>query len=136
VVDDEIKLPDEEPVETPVLESVDEKDVLVSVSLKYWHSGTQCFSDWQSKELKRLTRFIDRAQSLTASQIKTDPGLIWKTHRGPAARGFSRPSSLSEDIPLTELRVSDKARVHGAMIDQTFFLVWLDRNHQCFPSGK
>ncbi|WP_407667392.1 MAG6450 family protein [Microvirga lotononidis] len=108
----------------------------VSISLKYWHSGAQCLSDWQHKELANLRKLIDKVQGLTPSQIKNDNGLYWKQHKGPPARGFSRPSALSKDIELCELRVSGKARVHGAIFENTFYLVWLDRVHEVFPDGK
>ena len=108
----------------------------VSVSLKYWHSRSQCLSDWQSSELLSLRKLIDKVQTLTANELRTDPGLCMKQHHGPAAPGFSRPQALSKDIELCEMRVSSKARVHGALVDGTFYLVWLDRSHAVFPSGK
>lgn len=111
-------------------------EVHVAVSLKYWHSGSQCLSEWQRGELAKLRRLIDKVQGLTTSQVKNDAGLQWKAHKGPAARGFSRPTALSKDIDLCELRVDGKARVHGALFDGTFYLVWLDRSHEVFPDGK
>lgn len=108
----------------------------VSVSLRYWHTGSQCLSDWQKKELSGLRKLIDKLQKLTPTAIRSDPGLFWKAHSGAAARGFSRPSDLSADITLCEVRVSGKARVHAALHDGLFYLVWLDRNHDVFPSGK
>ncbi|GGK28989.1 hypothetical protein [Salinarimonas ramus] len=105
----------------------------VDVSLKHWHAGSQCLSDWRAPELKKLRRLVDKVQSLTPAQLRADPGLGWKPHKGPAARGFSRPASLSKDIGLCELRVDGKARVHGALFDATFYLVWLDRAHAVFP---
>jgi hypothetical protein len=89
-----------------------------------------------ARQLQHLRKLIDKVQGLTPSQVKTDPGLQWKAHKGPAAIGFARPASLSRDVPLCEMRVGGKARVHGALIDTTFYLVWLDRVHAVFPSGK
>jgi len=108
----------------------------VSVSLRHWHSGSQCLSDWRQPELKKLRKLVEKVQSLTPAQVRNDPGLGWKPHRGPAARGFSRRGSLSRDIDLCELRIDGKGRVHGALFDGTFFLVWLDRSHAVFPDGK
>lgn len=115
---------------------IKEPGAFVSVSLKYWHSGSQCLSDWQRGELLKLRKLVDKVQGLTPSQVKNDAGLKWKAHKGPAARGFARPSALSKDIDLCELRVDSKARVHGALFDGTFYLVWLDRSHEVFPDGK
>ena len=107
---------------------------LVVVSLRYWHTGSQCLSEWQHKELKKLRSLIDKVQGLSPDEVRTDPGIAWKLHAGPPkGKGFSRPKELSADVPLGEMRVSVKARVHGALFDSTFFLVWLDRNHEVFP---
>lgn len=40
---------------------------------------------------------------------------------------------LSEDIGWCEMRVTQKARVHGFRAGQGFFLVFLDRGHDIFP---
>lgn len=109
----------------------------VSISLEFWHSGSQCLSDWNNQELKKLRKAIDKVQTLTASGVRTDPGLQWKLHSGrPLERGFSKPTSMPKEYTLSELRVSDKARLHGCLVNSSFFLVWLDRNHAVFPSGK
>lgn len=56
-----------------------------------------------------------------------------KPHKGATGAGFSLPSTLSKDLPLYELRVDGKARVHGVFQEDMFFLVWLDRNHAVYP---
>jgi hypothetical protein len=109
----------------------------VSISLKYWHPNVECLSDWGKEDLKRLRKFIEKVQSMSWAQIKTDGGLGYQVHKGPPkGRGFSRPSALSQDQPMIEMKVTQKARVHGVGSTDTFFLVWLDRNHAVFPSGK
>jgi hypothetical protein len=109
----------------------------ISVSLKYWHAGSECISEWGRDDLKKLRKFIDKIQSLTWSQIKADGGLGYVLHKGPPkGHGFSRPSSISKDQSLVEMKITGKARVHGIETDEAFFLVWLDRNHAVFPGGK
>lgn len=80
-----------------------------------------------------MRKLIDKVQGLTPNQIRSDPGLIWKKHLGAVARGFARPAALSKEIEMCELRVDSKARVHGAIFDGVFYLVWLDRLHAVFP---
>jgi hypothetical protein len=113
-----------------------EKKQPVTISMKYWHSGSECLSSWQRGELQSLRKLIDKVQGCTPSEIRNDPGLQWKARKEPAAAGFSRPASLSKDVPLCEMRVGGKAPVHGALIDTIFYLVWLDRVHAVFPSGR
>jgi hypothetical protein len=108
-------------------------DSSVSISLKYWHSRSQCISEWQKSELTKLRSFVEKVQQLTPSELRTDSGLGWKPHKGDAAAGFARPKGLSREVDLCELRVDKKSRVHGALLDTTFFLVWLDRSHAVFP---
>lgn len=90
-------------------------------------------SEWQRGELQALRKFIDKAQGLTIAQLRNDPGLQLKGHKGKAASGFSRPKELSKEISLSELRVTGRARVHGALLNNVFYLVWLDRGHDVFP---
>jgi hypothetical protein len=66
-------------------------------------------------------------------QVKSNTKLC-HSHRGPPkAKRFTRPDDISEDVLFYGLRVTDKARVHGFFVDSVFFLVWLDRKHECFP---
>lgn len=131
----DIPLPEVEPPDDALELKADDPEI--TISLRYWHSNSQCLSDWQAKELKKLAKIIGKAQELTAIQLKSDQSLGWKLHSGPAkGHGFSRPTKLSKDIKLSELRVDNKARIHGALIDDTFFLVWLDRGHEVFPQKK
>lgn len=108
---------------------------LLSVSLKYWHSGSQCISAWQAKELEGYRKAIDKIQSLTATKLKIEGGLNLKPHKGKPAPGFARPKSLSPEIKLCEVRATGKARLHGVIIGSVFHLVWLDRNHDVFPGN-
>jgi len=103
------------------------------VSLKYWQTKAECISDWQKGDLAKFSRAVDKIQTLTLAKMKADSGLYWKPHAGKAAHGFSRPSELSDDVNLFEVRVASKARLHAAVVDNVFFLIWLDRNHGVFP---
>ncbi|SFK39360.1 MAG6450 family protein [Methylocapsa palsarum] len=108
----------------------------IEVSFKYWSSGSECLSDWQQAQLKFLRKFVDKIQNLTPTEIQTDQGLCYKLHKGKTSSGFSRPAAVSKDIALAEMRISGKSRVHGFVESGRFYLVWLDRNHAVFPSGK
>lgn len=123
-------------VARPVVTPKTDDEPNVAVSLRYWHTGSECISVWQRTELERLRKLIDKIQGLTATKVRLDHGLEHKLHKAAPKRGFTRPSGLSKDIPMCELRVTSKARVHGALHNDIFYLVWLDRNHDVFPSGK
>jgi len=108
----------------------------ISISLKYYQDKVECFSEWQGKDLKRFSGLISKIRNMTAAQL-TGSSSLCDTHKGkPKAQRYSWPDGISEEITRYELKVdqSKKSRVHGALIGSTFFLVWLDRNHQVFPS--
>lgn len=108
----------------------------VSISLKYYSASCECFSRWEKNELKKFSQLIDKIKRHTAEQLQRGASSLCKRHKGKPSRDrFRRPSDLSVDLEFFELRVdqSNKARVHGFFIDGVFFLVWLDRGHECFP---
>jgi hypothetical protein len=108
----------------------------VSISLKYYLRSCECFSAWQRGDLKKFSAVIDKISGYTPEMLQSTYNLC-VAHKGPpkAAR-FRRPSNISEDILFHEIKVdaSNKARVHGFFAGTIFFLVWLDRSHECFPS--
>lgn len=102
----------------------------VSISLKYLNIACECFSNWEKEELKSFSNLIEKLKKQTQSQIKTNTKNC-HAHKGSAKQNrFSKPT-ISDDIKFYSLRVNNKARVHGFFIESVFFLVWLDRNHEC-----
>lgn len=98
----------------------------MSVSLRHFDSSYQCFSKWQSSELKRFTGFLKKVAERSPVDVQSNTKLC-HAHRGETK---SLPSSLSPDLQIYSLRVGDKERVHGVFHSNQFFLVWLDRNHE------
>ena len=121
----------------------DEKDNTLRshVNLKYYNYAHQCLSQWTSEELSNFSEFTNKLTSMTWEQIyKTGGKSGNKTGVGytPHSKKNKLPnqgivSGLSEDISFFELRVNQKARVHGFRSGSSFFLVWLDRNHEVYP---
>jgi len=112
----------------------DEKHV--SVSLRYYQSSCECFSEWEKRELKKFSSTLHKIKGYTVDQLKRTLSLC-DMHKGIPAEGrFSLPDDLSPDIQFFELKVdpSNKLRIHGFFVEGVFFLVWLDRKHACFPS--
>jgi hypothetical protein len=109
------------------------------LQLKFFDSKHQCFSEWTTDELKLFTAFIDKIQ-------KSNWNEIFKSGSGTNKSGFGFTKckdtsllpnqeivkSLSQDVNFFELRVSQKARVHGFRVKSAFCIVWLDRNHEIY----
>jgi hypothetical protein len=108
----------------------------VSISLKYYIKSCECFSDWQRNELKKFSAIIDKISGYTPETLQRTFNLCVAHKSAPRKDRFRRPQNISEDILFYELKVdaSNKARVHGFFVKSVFFLVWLDRSHECFPS--
>ncbi len=110
------------------------------VALKYFDPSYQCFSCWKSEELSAFSKFISNInqqswQSIVASggKIGHKTGLGYTQHKDRnKLPNHKIVDSISEDINFFELRISEKARVHGFRVKSTFFLVWLDRNHEIY----
>jgi hypothetical protein len=134
------KIKEEEPTLTPLDL---EKDKLgsptegVSISLKYYREETECFSDWQSGELKKFSATIKKVGQLEAAVLKGHKPLCVPHKYDPAEARFARPAKLSEDLKFFEIKVdpSNKARIHGVFVGSVFFLVWLDRLHAVYPEN-
>lgn len=107
----------------------------VSISLRYFKKSCECFSKWQRDELKKFSATIDKLSGFNASQLMRYLPLC-DIHKGPPAEGrFAMPDGISPDQVFHEIKVdpSNKLRVHGFFAESVFFLVWLDREHACFP---
>lgn len=115
------------------------RDSTVHIGLKYYDANHECFSKWEKPELKELSKFVKKLSNYTWNQVMQQAGSkngfnytlhkdIKKLPKEPKALG------LSEDTTFFELRVDGDKRVHGFRSKSIFFLIWLDRNHQIYPS--
>lgn len=110
----------------------------VSISLRYYQKKPECWSEWNDRELKSFTKVVVQLRDQTSDEIKgrgTRGSPACRMHVGEVkTAGFVRPPEISPDISFHELKVTDKARLHGFFLGEVFFLVWLDRNHRAFPA--
>lgn len=107
----------------------------VSISLKYYQKSCECFSKWARPELKKFASTVEKIRGYEPDQLKAAKSLC-DMHKGaPSKDRFKRPQEISEDIKFYEIKVDprNKARIHGFFVQGVFFLVWLDRDHSCFP---
>jgi|GEM_PF-664292 len=111
------------------------------ISLKYFQPSFQCFSEWQSDELKAFSSFVEKLRKTSWDQIYRTGGKTGRksgfgytphknTKKLPNIKQLE--SIVSPDITYFELRVTGKARVHGFRMKSAFFLVWLDHEHDIY----
>jgi hypothetical protein len=102
------------------------------VNLKYFQKSCECFSKWQSAELKAFSGWVEKVSMRTEAQIKSTTKNCHH-HSGTNRKDrFALPDSISPEVSLYGLDVNDKARVHGFFASNNFYLLWLDRGHDCF----
>lgn len=109
------------------------------VALKYLQTEWQCFSEWSRDELRAFSAFNRKLAQVTwpllyATGGRQKTGLGYTPHDLGALPRPAFADAISEDVAWFELRVTQKARVHGFRAGAAFFLVFLDRNHDAFPA--
>lgn len=116
--------------------------VAPSFSFLHLDSDAECPSAWNSDEMKSLFNTMKKASSMTWRQVK-ETGGHGRHAQGIAFKNISTkaatrklPSNLAEDIDLSEMRVSDRARIFGVRNEATYYVIWLDRDHAVCPEGK
>ena len=110
-------------------------NTLVFISIKNIQSNYQCFSEWTKSELSKFWKFNRRLHNMTWQQVYATASKDDK--RGLAYTVIPRDrygtnefvSSLDKEIKMFELRVDDEMRVHGYRMNATFYLCFLDREH-------
>lgn len=117
------------------------------VTLKYYRESFECFSAWESDELKSFSGFVRSLRLRTWQQVlqtsgkgDSKTGLGYTPYKVSATKGGVKEhllavrEAIGEDIPFFELRVTQKIRVHGFRMKAAFFLVLLDREHRVFAN--
>ena len=89
-----------------------------------------------------LGQLLERLQSLSGmklSEFRTnkDKALRAHTHRWPDTTEKAGYSHLTEQLRDCEpwqfqLSVNEHGRVHGILIDEVFYVVWLDPQHRLY----
>jgi len=106
----------------------------VVLSFEFFNASAECPSVWTGDEMKGLFSTFSKACQRTWQQVIETSG---KAHGGKVGLGwtefndapFPRPVTLSQDLRISEMRVSDVARIFGTRKDECFYVIRLDRSH-------
>jgi len=109
------------------------------VTLRYFDSSHECFSCWEKDELAAFGEFLRKLSQMTWVQIQASggkgankTGLGCTLHTDISCLPSHAIRGLSEDLNYMEMRVTQKARVHGFRMRDAFFLLFLDREHKVY----
>lgn len=113
-------------------------EAIVLVSIKLLQSSYQCFSDWDKAEMRAFWAFNDKIHQYTWRQVfstasktpQNKTGIAYTIIEASQYPDSAFKESLDPQTTFFELRVTDKARVHGFRSFSIFYLCWLDRNHE------
>lgn len=86
-------------------------------------------SDWQHEELKGLINKLRDFSNMKWSEIRKIKGFKPVDHST-----FSQPlpKNISPEVTILEFRTSGRARVFGFRLEETFYIIWFDRNHEVY----
>jgi hypothetical protein len=114
----------------------------ISFSFKYFQDDHRKYS-CTSKEVAYWLTLLDRLKALsglTAQELLVNRSSSLKCHpikwEDTSENGFGLPNEEQlVDIPYQfSLSSNEHGRVHRFFIDQVFYIVWLDPNHQLYPA--
>jgi hypothetical protein len=105
----------------------------------------QTFKQWNDKkDLLELQELGQRLNKLTVGQALAEQIIIqydienkrkWNTHNMPKVSKWKYPTTAPRiDIPWSKIELGRKLRVIGYLETNIFYVVFLDNNHQFFPS--
>lgn len=107
----------------------------VSLSLAHFRSQTECLSTWSKGDLKKLVGAMEKMRTMDVAELRASR--LCSPHGSrPLAKRFVMPLGVGNDHRMHEIRVdqSNAARIHGIFDGDVFYLVWLDRKHEVFPT--
>lgn len=106
-----------------VNQSSDEK----TCNLKFSNCDDNKYSlcDLGKAELKKFVAYAKKVENMKWVDIKKSKGLNYES-----IYELKPPSNISEEIVLKSMRVDGEFRVFGYRMNESFYIVWFDPNHE------
>lgn len=95
----------------------------------------QTFKDWEQGQL--LSKMNETLADYCKESIRAKQGKKFKEYgEFPDRSGFTYPQHVAEDVNWSVLHITGKAVLGGFISGNTFFVVFLDREHQFWICEK
>lgn len=106
------------------------------VSFEYLDKNQgQTFQDWERTGL--LSKMNDTLASYCKESIRAKQGDKFKEYgEFPSKSGFFHPKHVDKDVNWSVLHITGKAVLGGFISGNTFFVVFLDKDHQFWICKK
>lgn len=118
------------PPETP--RSTDDRHP--AFRFKHADENKYCLRDWKAPELDDLVRAFKKIEGYTWGQIKGHGGKLGNkvgTGFGVIDKNLpTLPDGVPPDAVISEMRVDGTKRIFGYRVDEFYYLIWFDRNHE------
>jgi hypothetical protein len=111
------------------------KEILFSFR-DFDHTQGQTFHDWQKSELLHI--LLERIREFCKfSRIEAEKNKSLKVYGDfPQDSDFKYPAHIAEDAEWASLHIRGKERIAGHVIDNIFYVVFLDKEHHFWPTEK
>jgi hypothetical protein len=100
------------------------------------HTQGQTFHDWHENKLLHI--LLERIREFCKfSRPEAEQNRCLKVYGNfPKNSVFKHPVYVAEDAAWASLRIQGKERVAGHIIDNIFYVVFLDKEHHFWPTEK
>ncbi|MGB7407299.1 MAG: hypothetical protein WA908_02240 [Pontixanthobacter sp.] len=103
----------------------------VSISLKHYMPGAECFGEWTPIELKKFSDLVVKLRKLTLEQLTHHHSLCCKLASQEQMKKKIHPKGFDKGHEVFEMRLGrdSSTRIFGVLIGPVFYLMRLDRTH-------
>ncbi len=116
----------------------------VALSFRYFRTGSaQCLSNCNQDEVRHSIECLRKITTMTWNEVRSTGGspgnkvgLGYSVYTDSQLKGVSRPPTLSAEIPICGVRISDRMRMFGGYKNHIFYVLWFDPAHEIVPFRK
>ena len=95
----------------------------------------QDFEDWEKEGL--LVKMLNTLRDYCCKPIQDNLGDSFKIYgEFPPNSKFTKPKHVPEDAKWASLHIQGKVCLAGTVYENIFYVVFLDKNHEFWPSKK
>jgi hypothetical protein len=100
------------------------------------HTQGQTFHDWHKSELLHI--LLERIREFCKfSRIEAEQNKCLKVYGDFSSNSvFKHPMYIAEDAEWASLHIQGKERIADHIIDNIFYVVFLDKEHHFWPTEK
>lgn len=81
--------------------------------------------DLNKTELKKFVAFAKKIENMKWIDIKKLKGFHYEI-----IQNLKAPETVSEEITLRSIRVDEEFRIYGYRMNDNFYIIWFDPNHE------